>query len=101
MKSQLAVRAFRKSQCEPLNQEENRFKDSRLAKNLIPNRAGVHFDLDAYDCWAMEGNKICSFGMTPQGFIAFHQESNDPHHLLSLWLVSACHDEPPTTGITP
>ena len=89
MKSQLAVRAFRKSQCEPLNQEENRFKDSRLAKNLIPNRAGVHFDLDAYDCWAMEGNQICSFGMTQQGFIAFHQESNDPHHLLSLWLVSA------------
>jgi formylglycine-generating enzyme required for sulfatase activity len=101
-KSRLAARAFRKSQSEALDQEEYRNTISRLAKNLIPNRAGVHFDLDAYDCWAMEGNQICSFGMTQEGFIAFLQESNDPHHFLSLWLVSECHDElPSTTGITP
>lgn len=96
-RSQLAVKAFRKSIGEAINQEEEtRYNIPRLAKSLMPNRGGVHFDLDAYDCWAVDGTQVFSVGFSgDNNFVAFLVNDNDPRHLDGLWLVRECQDEPP------
>ena len=94
-KPELAVRGFRKSQREDLDHEKsNRFKISRLASSLMPNRAGIHFDLEAYDCWTIEGCKSCSVGFTDDCYVVFSQDEMSPHHSIALWLVSGCQEGP-------
>jgi hypothetical protein len=90
----MSVQAFRKSKCEELFQaENNRFKIPRLVKCLMPNRAGIHFDLDAYDCLAIDGTQVCKIGVTEDGYVAFPVSNDIPHHLGTLWLVSECDDD--------
>ena len=98
--SPLAVQAFHKSKVEPLNQlVHNRFEISRFTKSLMPNRAGIHFDMEASDCLALEGTQVCIVGITQDGYIAFPPPFNNPFDnpldLSSLWLVSECHDVQP------
>ncbi len=95
-KSQVAVRAFRKSMQTDLNQDEsNRFDISRLARSLMPNRAGIHFDLDAYDCWAVADTRVCGIALTNTGYVVHAREDLLPHSATALWIVSDGDDGAP------
>lgn len=92
-KAQLAALAFRKYNREDLDQDEpNRFEIPRLSRTLMPNRAGVHFDFDAYDCWAVADNQVCSIGYTPSGYFIYWREEPKSHPLATLWLASDCNE---------
>ena len=90
-KAHLPVLAYRKSRHEDLDHDEpSRFLMSRFAKTLMPNRAGMHFDLDAYYCWAIAESQICSFGTNQKGFMLQAREDRLASPLATLWLVSEC-----------
>ena len=95
-KLQLAVKAFRKSKHEDLDRDEpSKYEISRLAKSLMPNRAGVHFDLDAYDCWAVADTQVCSIGLTAKGYVLLSREDMAPPPFAGLWIVAECDNRAP------
>ncbi len=87
---QMAVKAFHRNNGEELDQIElTRYAIARHVKSLMPNRAGIHFDFEAYECWAVAENQVCTIGLATLGkFLVHNREDREASPFAALWLVS-------------